>query len=76
MEPFSAPTNLLNFISIPHSASRPTEPLAPYVKLEPAHSLLHPGDSIVVDCKSSSEGSIVTWKREGERRLPYNFRVS
>lgn len=49
--------------------------VAPYVKLEPARSFLHPGDSIVVDCKSSSPDSTVTWKREGYQRLPSNFHV-
>ncbi|XP_031635070.1 basement membrane-specific heparan sulfate proteoglycan core protein isoform X6 [Contarinia nasturtii] len=56
-------------------ASQPSyNSVAPYVKLEPARSFLHPGDSIVVDCKSSSPDSTVTWKREGYQRLPSNFR--
>lgn len=50
--------------------------LVPYVKLEPARSYLHPGDSIAVDCKSSSPDSTVTWKRDGGRTLPSNIRVS
>lgn len=50
--------------------------LVPYVKLEPARSYLHPGDSIAVDCKSSSPDSTVTWKREGDRMLPSNIHVS
>lgn len=52
------------------------DPLAPFVKLEPARSYLHPGDSIAVDCKSSSPDSTVTWKREGDRSLPSNIHVS
>lgn len=58
------------------TASQSFVPLAPYVQLEPARSFLHPGDSIVVDCKSSAEDSRVTWKREGYQRLPTNIRVS
>lgn len=50
--------------------------LVPYVKLEPARSFLHPGDSIAVDCKSSSPDSTVTWKREGGRSLPSSIHVS
>lgn len=50
--------------------------LMPYIKLEPARSYLHPGDSIVVDCKSSSPDSTVLWKREGDRRLPSNIHVN
>lgn len=50
-------------------------PVAPYVTLEPARSYLHPGDSIVVDCKSSAPDSQVTWKREGHQRLPNNIQV-
>lgn len=48
----------------------------PYLKLEPARSYLRPGDSIVVDCTSSSSSSTpVSWRREGGQSLPYNFRV-
>lgn len=54
----------------------PMVPEVPSIKLEPARSYLHPGDSIVVDCKSSSADSIVTWKREGAQPLPSNIRVS
>lgn len=50
--------------------------MVPSIKLEPARSYLHPGDSITVDCKSSSPDSTVTWKREGDQRLPSNIRVS
>lgn len=66
----------LDFLYCTKIASQTFVPLAPYVKLEPARSYLHPGDSIVVDCKSSAEDSTVTWKREGSPRLPSNFRVS
>lgn len=51
-------------------------PEVPSIKLEPARSYLHPGDSIAVDCRSSSPDSIVTWKREGAQWLPSNIRVS
>lgn len=52
------------------------ETSTPQIKLEPARSFLHPGDSIVVDCQSSTPESQVEWKREGDRRLPSNFHVS
>lgn len=48
----------------------------PILKLEPAHSVLRQGDSIVVDCSTSVSGAPVTWTRESGRSLPYNFRVS
>lgn len=54
----------------------PVVPEIPSIKLEPAHSFLHPGDSIAVDCKPSSPDSAVTWKRDGAQRLPSNIRVS
>ncbi|XP_055304959.1 basement membrane-specific heparan sulfate proteoglycan core protein isoform X6 [Sitodiplosis mosellana] len=63
-----------NYLDVVLKPSQTFIPSAPYVKLEPARSYLHPGDSIVVDCKSSADDSTVTWKREGFQRLPSNFR--
>lgn len=66
--------NMKQFSTIHKTAA--SEPSAPQIKLEPARSTLHPGDSIVVNCQSSTPESPVVWKREGNRRLPSNFHVS
>ncbi|XP_053695300.1 basement membrane-specific heparan sulfate proteoglycan core protein isoform X2 [Sabethes cyaneus] len=47
----------------------------PVLRLEPPISYLMPGDSIVVDCTSSSGSQVpVLWERIGGQPLPFNFR--
>uniref|UniRef100_W4VRB4 Putative heparan sulfate proteoglycan 2 n=1 Tax=Corethrella appendiculata TaxID=1370023 RepID=W4VRB4_9DIPT len=53
---------------------KPTDHL-PVLKLEPSRSFLRPGDSLTVECSSSAGPHVnVKWERQGENRLPYNFR--
>ncbi|XP_037037177.1 basement membrane-specific heparan sulfate proteoglycan core protein isoform X11 [Bradysia coprophila] len=46
----------------------------PFLKLEPSRSYLRPGESINVDCTSSTGYSRIIWERKNGLELPYNFK--
>lgn len=62
----------LLFCFLKHLASQ----RLPFLKLDPSRSYLRPGESINVDCSSSSGPyARIIWERKNGLELPYNFKV-
>ncbi|KAJ6634940.1 Basement membrane-specific heparan sulfate proteoglycan core protein, partial [Pseudolycoriella hygida] len=69
----TSPDNIVtqNYVDV---QLKPSQRL-PFLKLEPSRSYLRPGDSINVDCSSSTGPyARISWERKNGLELPYNFK--